>query len=106
MTERTRACSSAMKAFTLSGVTRVIAPLGRVEPSVALQEVQVQTITVGDVGLADGGKMASRPAALEPLRRPARFRPAQGDRLPAIRRRAAIAACPTRRHAGHGAGCR
>ena len=45
--------------------------MAEIEPTVALKKVQVQTIAVGDVGLADGGKMARRPTTLKPLPWPA-----------------------------------
>jgi hypothetical protein len=50
-------------------------------PGLRLQQVPPGTLSQtaglkpGDVGLADRGKMTGRPAALESLRRPARFRP-------------------------------
>ena len=77
MTERTRACSSQMKRGHVVWCDEGHRVLGRVEPTVAAEKVQVQSIAVGDVVLAHGGKMASRPAALEPLRWLARFRPAK-----------------------------
>ena len=68
---------------------------GRIEPTVALEKVQVQTVAVGDVGLANGGKMTCRPTALKPLPRPACLLPIRDDRTAAIPRSAAIVACPS-----------
>src|SRR5260370_24736340 len=50
---------------------------GWVEPAVALQVVQIQTVAIGDIGLAYPSQMTRRSAALEPLRRPDGFRPSK-----------------------------
>ena len=93
MTERTRACSSAMNSLHVIWRDEGHRAQGWIEPTVALKKVQVQTIAVGDVGLADAGKMTCRLHRAEAFAPACMLVPIRDDRPAAIPRSAAIVAC-------------